>query len=959
MDGQYEILEKKYQELLKENTELKALLLQHGIRLKSENPQSNYTSYSTAVFPAVNLSPCEKVTLFRSIFKGREDVFARRWYSKSFEKSGYQPVCENEWRVGTCDKKSHRCTDCPNRNFQHLGDNDIYKHLEGKDKNCCDVVGLYAITDDNCCYFLCADFDDKSCEHGYQKDVLAYVNVCDDWNIPCSVERSRSGNGAHVWIFFETKLPAYKARRLGNAILTEAMSRDGRMSFNSYDRLFPNQDFLPDGGFGNLVALPLQGQSRRAGNSIFVDKGFLPYRDQWAYLSQIKKIGEAYVNQILSTHKIDNLDNLTTSSETKPWESPTPQNISTNDFAPEVNITKADGIYIPTRYISSRVVNHLKRVAAFKNPEFYSKQAMRLSTYSIPRIISCADVMDKYVTIPRGCEDKVIDLLNTYGVRYNIVDKTNHGQPINVSFNGEERPEQLEAVNSLLMYTNGVLSATTAFGKTVTAASLIAHRKVNTLVLVHTKALLEQWHERLSTFLDIEYVEPECPQKRGRKKRFSPIGCLDSSSNTIHGIIDIALMQSCFEDGEVKSFVKDYGMVIVDECHHVSSVTFEKVLKSVRAQYVYGLTATPIRKDGHQPIIFMQCGSIRFSADVKSQIEKQSFKRYLVPRFTSFHSLGDDIKTIVAIEGELAEDELRNKMIVDDVLQTVSSGRTPIILTKRKSHVELLCNMISPLVENVVQLTGTSKMKEKREAMQKLYTVAEDKPLVVIATGKYVGEGFDFPRLDTLMLASPISWKGLLTQYVGRLHRESDGKADVRVYDYIDFHVPYCESMYRKRLKGYSAMGYKIMNRREPMLFDDQYPVGAGAENQIFNGKTFRKQFSKDISSAKHSIVISSPKLNMAENKDFIPQLEYVMCNGVEVVVVAAQNCEQADCLKKSGFTVKAIHGLSLSCVVIDKAFVWYGGLDIFGDIHDTDDMIRINDSVLAGEFLDELFRGE
>jgi superfamily II DNA or RNA helicase len=911
------------------------------------------------VFPAVNLSPCEKVTLFRSIFKGREDVFARRWYSKFSEKSGYQPVCENEWRVGICDKKSNRCADCPNRSFQHLGDNDIYKHLEGKDHDCCDVVGLYAITDDNCCYFLCADFDDKSCEHGYQKDVLAYVNVCNDWNIPCSVERSRSGNGAHVWIFFETKIPAYKARRLGNAILTEAMSRDGRMSFNSYDRLFPNQDFLPDGGFGNLVALPLQGQSRRAGNSIFVDKGFLPYRDQWAYLSQIKKIDEIYINQILLTHKIDNLDNLTTSSEKKPWESPSPQNISTKDFAAEVNITKADGIYIPTRYISSKVVNHLKRIAAFKNPEFYSKQAMRLPTYSIPRIISCADVMDKYVTIPRGCEDKVIDLLNTYGVRYNIVDKTNHGQPIDVLFNGEERPEQLDAVNSLLTYTNGVLSATTAFGKTVTAASLIARRKVNTLVLVHTKALLEQWHERLSTFLDIKYVEPECPQRRGRKKRFSPIGCLDSSSNTIHGIIDIALMQSCFEDGEVKSFVKDYGMVIVDECHHVSSVTFEKVLKCVRAQYVYGLTATPIRKDGHQPIIFMQCGPIRFSADAKSQIEKQSFKRYLVPRFTSFHSLSDDSKTIVAVEGELAEDELRNRMIVDDVLQAVSSGRTPIILTKRKSHVEALYNMISPLVENVVQLTGTSKAREKKETMQKLRAVADDKPLVVIATGKYVGEGFDFPRLDTLMLASPISWKGLLMQYAGRLHRESDGKADVRVYDYIDIHVPYCESMYRKRLKGYSAMLYKIMNRREPTLFDAQYSVEDDAENQIFNGKTFRKQFCKDIASAKHSIVISSPKLNMTENKDFIPQLEDVMRNGAEVVVVAAQNCEQTDSLKMYGFTVRAIHGLSLSCVVIDKTSVWYGGMNIFGDIHETDDMIRIDDSVLAGEFLDELFRGE
>ena len=851
-------------------------------------------------------------------------MFARRWYSKVTNKSGYQPVCVNEWRRGLCDKKAIKCADCPNRNFLSLGYDDVCRHLIGNDENGCDVVGIYAIMSDNNCAFLCTDFDDKSCKHRYKDDVLAFVGVCRDWNIPYSIERSRSGNGAHVWIFFNAVVPAYKARRLGNAILTEAMSRDGRMAFDSYDRFFPNQDRMPEGGFGNLVALPLQGKARKDLNSVFVDDEFFAYRDQWTYLAQVQKIEEQKVDVILQNHIHEDLGVLSTSSESKPWVIPVPQNINSADFTKAITITVADKIYIPLNSISAKVLNHIKRIAAFRNPEFYKKQAMRMSTYGIPRIISCFDITDDYLAMPRGCKEAIMKLLDSNGAKYTIVDETNHGKAVAVTFLGTEREEQLDAIESLLPFDNGVLHATTAFGKTVTAASLTARRKVNTLILVHSKALLTQWHEQLSEFLDIDYKEPEPVKKRGRRKAFSPIGCLDSTTNTVHGVIDIALLQSCFEDGEVKSFVQDYGMVIVDECHHVSSITFEKVLKSVKAQYVHGLTATPIRKDGQQPIIFMQCGPIRFSADSKSQIQKQSFRRYLIPRFTSYRSITDDKQSFPALQKSLAADEVRNSLIVDDVRKTLESGRTPIVLTGIKQHVHLLAERLKSYANNVIQLTGTCTAKEKREALQRLQEIPANEPLVIVATGQYVGEGFDYPRLDTLFLALPISWKGRLEQYAGRLHRENDGKKDVRIYDYIDIHEPVCDNMYHNRLRAYAAIGYQTVQLGQPTLFEEICDLPAYYEDsQIFNGMTFFKSLIKDIATAKQSLVISSPRLYRVTNNKLVSLLKEQSANGVEVAIVTAMHDEQCDFLQSSGLHVTTKPNLKLSTIIIDKSLVW------------------------------------
>ena len=958
-----EDIQEKYNHLLQqnealrqENEELKLLLHAHGIEYKPKHAEEKDGVYSPFTFPSVKLSIEERVAIFHSLFKGREDVFARRWFSKTTGKSGYQPVCINEWRRGVCDKKKFKCADCPNRHFAPLTYQDLYRHLEGKDENCCDVVGLYAIMPDNNCTFLCTDFDDKSCKYGYKDDVLAFVGVCKEWNIPYAIERSRSGNGAHVWIFFEEPIPAFKARRLGNAILTEAMRHNGRMSFNSYDRFFPNQDRMPEGGFGNLVALPLQGQARKRRNSVFVDDDFLAYKDQWAFLYNINKVKDTEVDMLLDLHVCEGLGALTTSSESKPWVTPIPQDISKSDFYSEIEITKADKIYIPLKAVSAKVLNHLKRVASFKNPEFYSKQALRLSTYSTPRIISCFDITDDYLAMPRGCEDAILSFLNENGVKYNIVDETNHGTPISVSFQGKEREEQLAAINALLMHSNGVLHATTAFGKTVTAAAIIARKKVSTLILVHSKALLAQWHERLTEFLNIDYVEPPVPKKRGRRKKFSAIGCLDSTGNSLHGIVDIALIQSCLDGDSVKPFVGNYGMVIVDECHHVSSITFENVLKSIKAHTVYGLTATPIRKDGHQPIIFMQCGPIRFSADAKSQITKQSFERYLIPRFTSYRSITDDKQSITTLYQLLSEDEMRNTLIVEDVCKVVEAGRTPIILTNRTAHVTMLAEKLRDKVKNVVTLTGTGNAKEKLETLQHLHEISREEPLAIVATGKYVGEGFDYPRLDTLFLALPISWKGLVAQYAGRLHRENEGKKDVRIYDYIDIHEPVCDNMYRKRLKGYASIGYKIISRHSPTLFDNVKDIGIlVCKEQIFNGRTYYRPYSSSIGDAKRSIVISSPKLYRVDRNVLVNQLSELAHIGIEVLIITTVSNPETEYLLQRGLSVRILPEVKLCTTIIDKDIVWYGAINTLGYATEEDNVIKVVDNKLANELLEVL----
>ena len=937
------VLQNELVRLREENARLKELLRKHGIA---------YEASTSPIVPNKKLMPQlsleEKVALFRSLFRGREDVFARRWYSPKTEKNGYQPVCSKEWNPAYCNKKKYKCAECPNREFQPLGYTDVYAHLEGKDPNCKDVIGAYTILPDNTCSFLCCDFDDKSCEHGYQDDVRAYISVCRDWNIPAYVERSRSGNGAHVWILFNEPVKAQSARRLGNAILTEAMEREGRMSFKSYDRFFPNQDFMPDGGFGNLVALPLQGQARKNGNSVFVDDNFIPYLDQWAYLQQMTKMSLVQVDTTLSLHtNQEPLGALSKSSESAPWERPEPRPMKSGDFPKTIAITRSNGLYIPLAGVSAKVVNHLKRMAAFKNPEFYAKLGMRLPTFNIPRIISCSEIVDDYLWLPRGCEESVFDFFNENGVSLTIEDKNNPGQSIDATFIGKLRYEQAAAIEELSKYQCGTIYAATAFGKTVTGIAMIARKKVNTLILVHTKALLDQWRERLAQYLEVDFEPEEQPKRRGRRKKFKKFGALSSTENSLNGKIDIALLQSCISDNEVKPFVRDYGMVIVDECHHAPAVSFERVLKEINAKWVYGLTATPIRKDGHQPIIFMQCGEIRFTADSKAQQEQQSFQRLLIPRFTSYRNIPDD-NGYTAIAQSLSENKSRNRLIIDDIKKVLDEGRSPIILTGLTSHVDYLAEECRKICPNVIRLVGNDSAKAKRQEMERLKSIPDTEPLVIVATGKYVGEGFDLPRLDTLMLALPVSWKGLITQYTGRLHRDYPGKSEVRIYDYIDPRVPICDSMYKKRLHGYKAVGYSV-------VVDNEGIFAEPTAETIFDSENFERPFHADLSSAKRSIVISVNRLRWNRTPKIIDLLTACMFRGVSVTIVISETGHREADLQSTGIRIILHPDNKMNCAIIDQRLGWYGSVNLIGRSLTDTNVIRMQSSDLVNALLETL----
>lgn len=605
-------------------------------------------------------------------------------------------------------------------------------------------------------------------------------------------------------------------------------------------------------------------------------------------------------------------------------------------------------LYIPLAGLSAKAVNHFKRVAAFYNPEFYVRQGMRLSTYDIPRIISCSELTDDYLAIPRGCEDDVIDILKHYNVECMVEDKTNHGRQIDVAFKGTLRKEQQTAMGCMLPHNIGTLSATTAFGKTVFAIAMIAERKVNTLILVHRKSLLDQWKKHLEDFLEINEIVINDEKKRKSKKQQSSIGTLYSGRNSIHGIIDIALIQSCFDRNEVSSFVENYGMVIVDECHHVSSVSFEQVLRKMKAKYVYGLTATPIRKDGHQPIIFMQCGKIRFTADAQSQMNNQSFSRILIPRFTTFRNISSDNKTYTQIVETISKDEARNRLIIDDVHKAIVDGRTPIVLTNLTSHVRVLADMLLPYADNVLTLVGADSTKGKRCAMERLQNIPVTESLVIVATGKYIGEGFDYPRLDTLFLVLPISWKGNIAQYAGRLHRECKGKSEVRIYDYVDVRVPLCDSMYRKRLKGYASVGYGTTSTSDK--------AEISKHELIFDGNTYKAAFHQDLIGIKQSLVISCQRIKYKYSPRLVSQLRDLLYTGIEIAIHIKEQGYNEEDLSNAGIDIIHREDLSIQCAIIDKSIVWYGNVNFFGYNNEENNVMGICNVSIASELLNVIY---
>jgi superfamily II DNA or RNA helicase/very-short-patch-repair endonuclease len=748
----------------------------------------------------------EKIALFRSLFRGREDVYPRRFENLRTGRAGYAPACGNEWVRGVCEKPRIKCADCPHRAFLPVTEEVVRWHLSGKDGHGRDfVAGVYPMLADETCHFLAMDFDKDT----WRVDVLAVMATCRRLEIPAVLERSRSGNGGHVWLFFAEPVPATLARKLGSFILTETMEHRPELGLASYDRLFPNQDTLPKGGFGNLIALPLQKGPRENGHSVFVDDELVPWPDQWAFLSSIQRMPlarlEAVARDAESRGRVTGVRFALSHDEgDEPWNSlPSRRHRDTPVMGPlpaGIELTLGDQIYLAKDLLPASLRNRLMRLAAFQNPEFYRAQAMRLPTYDKPRIIGCAEDLPAHIGLPRGCLDELLALLKELKIKPRIRDERATGKPLALAFTGTLRPGQETAAAEMLEHDTGVLSATTAFGKTVIAAYLIAARGVNTLVLVHRQQLLEQWVDRLSSFLDL-------PVKS--------IGRLGGGHRKLNGSLDVALIQSLVRKGVVDDLVADYGHLIVDECHHLSAHSFELVARRAKARFVLGLSATVTRKDGHHPIIFMQCGPIRHRVDAKQQADARPFSHHVIVRPTGFRAIAEpntdrrmEYQNLCA---EIIRSEQRNVMIRDEVLAALREGRTPLVLTERTEHVAILSDLIRPHTPHLVILQGGMGRKALREVMERLVSIPDNEPRVVIATGKFVGEGFDDPRLDTLFLTMPVSWRGIIAQYAGRLHRLHDGKREVRVHDYADLDVPMLARMFDKRCAGYEAVGYTIL----------------------------------------------------------------------------------------------------------------------------------------------------
>ncbi len=779
--GDKELLKEALDEcarLKEENQRLKLLL---GI--KEEKPKATVTEI---------LSPENRVAIFRGLFRGREDVYPIRWESRTGG-SGYSPACANEWKRPLCVKPKIRCSECENRELLAATDEVVQKHLSGKH-----TIGVYSLLPDETCWFLAVDFDKAT----WKEDAMAFLRTCDVLGMPAALERSRSGNGGHVWIFFNSPIQAALARKLGSTVLTHSMEKHPQLGFDSYDRFFPNQDTMPKGGFGSLIALPLQRGPGDKGNSVFLDKDFNPYPDQWTFLSRIRKMQneevEAIVHEAQRKGKIIGVRmSLTEEGDEDPWTLPPSGRRLTKTvegpFPERIGIIVGNMIYIEKDGLPPGMVNKLIRLAAFQNPEFYKTQAMRLSTYGKPRIISCAEDFGKYIGLPRGSLDEALDLLKAHDIKSDIKDERFSGMPIEACFEGGLRPLQEEPASEILKHDIGVLSAPTAFGKTTIAAYLIAERKVNTLVLVHRRLLMDQWHERLKTFL-----------------KAASIGRIGGGRGDRTGIIDVGMIQSLNHKGVVKDIVADYGQVIIDECHHVSAFSFEQVLRQVRAKYVVGLTATPVRKDGHHPIIIMQCGPIRFRVDAKKQARERPFEHVVIPRHTGFRLQGGTEEGIQSAYAAMIRDQERNELIFNDLLSALEEGCSPLLLTERTEHVDEFAERLKGFAKNIIVLKGGTGKKQRNELAKQIASIPDGEERLLIATGRYIGEGFDDARLDTLFLAMPISWRGTLQQYAGRLHRLHDNKRVVRIYDYVDLEVPMLERMYKKRLKGYTAIGYAV-----------------------------------------------------------------------------------------------------------------------------------------------------
>ena len=964
-------LRKLVRDLQEENERLKELLKSNNVQYDSEDVFAEDIT-STDVYDPDQGARIIKYTITRDMakfffymFHGREDVYAKRG-----KNGGYFPQCDNRWNR-ICPKNNDAKTfcddDCPYRRWRKIELEVIENHLLGKKPECDDVIGAYPLFTDNTCRFLVFDFDnhvkdsyrtdDANTDDLWKSEVDALRKILKLNNIDALTERSRSGRGAHIWIFFEKPIQASLARSFGFALLDRGAISINMPSFKYYDRMYPSQDVLSK--IGNLVALPLQGRALENGNSAFIDENWNAYPDQWETLRNIRKIPEQAIVSFIQkwNEGISSSVAITkyADKQIRPWKREEKFN-SSDVVGNEIHIVLDDGIYVDALNLLPNIQNLIKRMATIDNPEFYTNKRQGRSNYYNFKQISLWSESEGYIKIPRGMYDKLEAKCKESGIKCDITDKRQFGRPIRVSFNGTLKEQQEYAAARLERYENGVLCAATAFGKTVLAAYMIAKRKVNTLILLQNTELLPQWISEFEKFLVIDEKPPKYLTKSGREKvRESVFGTLQAGNDKTTGIIDFALVGSAYHKGEFFKNIDSYGMVIFDECHHAASKQAKAVLNRVRAKYVYGLSATPGRSDKLDDIVYMMLGQVRHKYTAKEQADEQGIERLLVPRFTRVvNATGEDLDIIKA-DKLIVDSTVRNEQIKEDVKAAISLGRTPLILTKLKRHVDVLKDVLKDCADHIFVIYGDNSKKENTQIREVMTSTPSNESLILIATASKVGEGFNFPRLDTLMLAAPVKYEGRLTQYVGRLNRTYEGKKDVLVYDYVDSHIRFFDRQYKNRLKTYKELGYKIYT---PQGLTKQ------AANAIYDRKDYEEVFFRDLIEADKNIVISSPKLIRSKVLKLVSLLKPRLEEGITVTVITMdpnsigyedviESSLLVDELCKGGIIVRKTETVEECYAVIDDQIVWHGGMNLLGRAEAWDNLMRVENNQVASELLE------
>ena len=973
-DQRMKALLEEITDLKKENLRLRRLLQDHGIHDDvSESREAYDPEQGKRILPySVDKKTANQ---FFSKFWGRMDVYSQRIVSKT-GKVGYYPQCWNFWRQGCLRNPQYRtnqksgpvCLDCPKQAWKKVDLNILEQHLTGKI-----VVGIYPILENDTCRLLVFDFDNHSSEaiqqdfanqdDAWKQEVDTVRKICRANRIDPLVERSRSGRGAHIWIFFDKPIPAGLARDFGEALLQKGAESVNLKSFQYYDRMVPGQNHLKEGGLGNLIALPLQPEALKNGNSAFIDESWNAYPDQWAVLQSKPKLQEEevkdYIRKWLSEDPFADAANTDSNraqqSREKPWNCTMTFHIS--DVHGAVHLVESNLIYIDTLNLQPRIQNQIRRLAAFSNPVFYKNQAMNLSNFSHSRYVYLGEDIDGYIAIPRGLLETLTEHLHAAEISYSLEDRRQQGRPIRASFSGSLRQNQQDAVNKMLAFDQGILSAATAFGKTVVCCDLIASRKRNTLILLESSALIDQWVTAVNQFLTIEEELPEYRTKTGRiRKRKSLIGVLQGSRDTTTGIIDIAMVGSVFGKNDFHSRMQDYGMVILDECHHAASETIQKILREIKAKYVYGVTATPIREDGLEKINYMLIGPIRFRFSSKERAKQQGIEHLVYPRFTRCICPRDKKIEINEAYELIREDKSRNEQIIEDTRRCLDEGRCPVILTRYKEHAKKLYERLNGYAAHTFLLLGEQSVRVKREVFSEMKAIPKTESILLVATGKLIGEGFDYPRLDTLIMATPIAGKSVVEQYAGRLNRDYEGKRNVIVYDYIDVHIPVFDRMYGKRLKAYKQIGYQIYQSEQPEQINEP--------GFIFDIDNYLEPYRQDLLGARKEIVICSPGLRARKIDSVIKLLKEKQQNGVRITVLTWKmdfdKFENSDAraaltdeLRRSGFDLRLMENINEHFTIIDKEIVWYGSMNFLGKEDVDDNLMRIVNAEAAEELLE------